>query len=137
MEHSGRYERKVERYVTKGFKILFMVIFGILMIFLMGFVFMWLWNWLMPDVFGLTTLTYWQSFGLLALAKIIFGFGNHSSKGGGHKKSKRHDRFKNYCNSKNGNSDWKHYDQFWKEEGEEAFNAYINRIKKEDYNDRG
>ena len=34
---------------------------------------MWLWNWLMPTIFGLTTLTFWQTFGLTMLANMIFG----------------------------------------------------------------
>ncbi|WP_223826670.1 hypothetical protein [Flagellimonas sp. S3867] len=132
MEYKKRYfESKMERYVTKGFKIFFMIVFGILFIFLMGFVFMWLWNWLMPDVFGLTTLTYWQSFGLLLLAKIIFGFGHDSSKSSGSKKSRKHEKFKRFCESKNGDADWSYYDQYWKEEGKVAFNAYVERIKSE------
>ncbi|MFN8293777.1 MAG: hypothetical protein U0T72_08615 [Chitinophagales bacterium] len=49
---------------------------------LFGYVFMLLWNWLMPEIFGLTTITFWQAFGLLALSKIIFGSigGNWRSK---------------------------------------------------------
>ncbi|MGW9684815.1 hypothetical protein [Flagellimonas sp. 2504JD1-5] len=134
MEHKKQYfERKVERYVTKGFKIFFMIVFGILFIFLMGFVFMWLWNWLMPDIFGLTTLTYWQSFGLLLLAKIIFGFGHDSSKSSSkkHKKQRKWDRF---CDPKNGDADWSYYDQYWQQEGKAAFNAYVERIKNETAN---
>lgn len=34
---------------------------------------MWLWNWLMPAIFGLKTLTFWQTFGLTMLANMIFG----------------------------------------------------------------
>ncbi|MFP4378202.1 MAG: hypothetical protein ACLFP4_14250 [Spirochaetales bacterium] len=37
-----------------------------------GLVFRLLWNWLMPEIFDLTTITYWQSLGLLAMAWIIF-----------------------------------------------------------------
>lgn len=37
-----------------------------------------LWNALMPELFGLTALTYWQVMGLLVLAKLIFsGPGRH------------------------------------------------------------
>jgi hypothetical protein len=39
---------------------------------LMGVAVLLLWNWLMPDIFGLTTITYWQSLGLLALSWILF-----------------------------------------------------------------
>lgn len=46
----------------------------------LGWITMLLWNWLMPDIFGLKMITYWQAFGLLVLSKLIFGtFG----KGGG------------------------------------------------------
>jgi hypothetical protein len=41
-----------------------------------GYVTMHLWNWLMPDIFGLKTITYMQALGLLVLGKILFsGFG--------------------------------------------------------------
>jgi len=32
-----------------------------------------LWNWLMPTLFGLRTITYWQALGLLVLSKILLG----------------------------------------------------------------
>ena len=44
----------------------------ILFIVLMSFVAMWLWNWLMPIIFGLPQLNYWQTLGLQWLAKILF-----------------------------------------------------------------
>jgi hypothetical protein len=47
-----------------------------------GYVTMSLWNWLMPAVFGLKVITYWQAFGMLILAKILFG--------GFHKGGRRH-----------------------------------------------
>ena len=34
---------------------------------------MYLWNWLMPKIFGLTTLTFWQSWGLSLLTSLLFG----------------------------------------------------------------
>lgn len=39
-----------------------------------------LWNWLMPTIFGLTTVTFWQSFGLLFLSSILFKNVSHSKK---------------------------------------------------------
>lgn len=47
--------------------------------FLFGFVVMWLWNWLMPDIFGLPEITYWQAWGLLVLSHILFKSGSGSS----------------------------------------------------------
>ncbi len=40
---------------------------------LFGFVVMSLWNWLMPALFGLRVITFWQAIGLLILSKIFFG----------------------------------------------------------------
>ena len=41
-----------------------------------------LWNWLMPDLFGLGTMDYWQAFGLPLLIMLLFlgvGGGDKSS----------------------------------------------------------
>jgi hypothetical protein len=49
-----------------------------------GWIVMRLWNWLLPPLFGLSSITFWQALGLLALSRILFGgfgFG-----GGGHSK---------------------------------------------------
>lgn len=32
-----------------------------------------LWNWLMPTIFGLPSITFWQAVGLLSLSWILFG----------------------------------------------------------------
>ncbi len=72
--------------------------------FLFGLIVMVLWNWIMPEVFGLTTLTYWQAWGLVLLAHILFKMGP------GYKRPHRiHDR------------EWKEKfrKRFWKQEEEE------------------
>ena len=39
-----------------------------------------LWNWLVPALFGGPMISFWQTFGLLVLSKIIFsGFGSKGS----------------------------------------------------------
>ena len=48
------------------------VSFAVLFALLFGYIVMRLWNWLMPTIFGLRTITYWQGFGLTVLAKILF-----------------------------------------------------------------
>lgn len=56
------------------------VVFAIF-IWIGGEVVMHLWNWLLPALFGLRQVTFWQALGLLALCRILFGgFGLH---GGG------------------------------------------------------
>jgi hypothetical protein len=32
-----------------------------------------LWNWLMPAIFGLHAITYWQALGLLGMSWLLFG----------------------------------------------------------------
>jgi hypothetical protein len=39
---------------------------------LLGLPLMWLWNWLMPTIFNLPEITFWQALGLNALATIFF-----------------------------------------------------------------
>ena len=41
--------------------------------FLLAIPTMYLWNWLMPKLFNLTTITYWQAYGLSLLAGLLFG----------------------------------------------------------------
>jgi hypothetical protein len=44
-----------------------------------------LWNWLMPELFGLRQITFWQALGLLALCRILFG-GTGRGGGGGRRR---------------------------------------------------
>lgn len=39
---------------------------------LFGFPVMWLWNWLMPGIFGLPEISFWQAWGLLTLCGFLF-----------------------------------------------------------------
>jgi hypothetical protein len=39
---------------------------------LLGYPLMLLWNWLMPNVFGLPEITFWQAIGLNFLSTILF-----------------------------------------------------------------
>jgi hypothetical protein len=38
-----------------------------------SFVAMWLWNHLMPAIFGLHAISFWQALGLLVLSRLLFG----------------------------------------------------------------
>lgn len=40
---------------------------------LFGWGVMALWNWITPDLFGWKPITYWQTWGLFILCKILFG----------------------------------------------------------------
>ncbi|OUS00402.1 hypothetical protein A9Q86_10550 [Flavobacteriales bacterium 33_180_T64] len=89
---------------------------------LFGFVIMWLWNWLMPLIFGLPALSYWQAVGLFILLKLLLGGCSSGSKSSSKKSNK-----KCRSDSKTDFSKWKHYDQFWKEEGDKHYKSYIER----------
>ena len=55
-----------------------------------------LWNAVMPDVFGLGTINFWQALGLLILGKILFssfGFGRGHHRGHHHWKSRWHNKW--------------------------------------------
>lgn len=105
------------------------IIFGAIAIsglaILFGFIIMWLWNWLMPDIFGLTTLTYWQAVGIFILLKILLG-GCGSS--GSRKKSNKRSCKDKKTDSKGDFSKWEHYDKFWKEEGDEMYKKYVDQL---------
>jgi len=45
---------------------------GLALLAVLGSVVMLLWNWLMPDIFGLPSVSYWQAWGLLVLFWILF-----------------------------------------------------------------
>jgi hypothetical protein len=59
-----------KKWAVMGMKILIIII-----IVMSGFAtsVLYLWNWLMPGLFGLHTVSYWQALGLLALCWVLFG----------------------------------------------------------------
>jgi hypothetical protein len=58
---------------SRALRILKVVLFVAVAATALGFVVMLLWNRLMPALFGLHTLSFWQAIGLLILSKILFG----------------------------------------------------------------
>lgn len=58
---------------NRGLRILTMVLLAVVAFAVFGLVVTQLWNWLMPAVFGLRTITFWQALGLLLLGKLLFG----------------------------------------------------------------
>ncbi len=102
-----------------------------------GYIVMLLWNWIMPAIFGIASITFWQAFGIILLGKLIFGgFGHHACKDDD---SGKHNHFKAWIHegvppwkkkTDNGFRKWKYYDEYWKKEGGEAFDAYVDRKRK-------
>ena len=69
---------------SKGKLIVIHVLAGIGMAVAFGFIFgyfvMLLWNFLMPDIFGLKEITFWQGAGLVMLSRLLIGtrgYGKH------------------------------------------------------------
>lgn len=139
-------KHKGVKYVMKALRIAGFVLLGAAFCFLFGLVIMLLWNWLMPMIFGLTTLTYWQSVGVLALASLLFGrFGGRS---GDHdddcKKQRKHpirdsikeeikkefekEFEKEYGKKQESESNENYddmYEKWWAHEGERLFEEYM------------
>jgi len=81
--------QEISRSIAKKIAIGIALLIGfIVFMFVGGILVQWLWNWLLPDIFGLRRVTFWESLGLLALSRILFGgFGrsgrSHRDSGGG------------------------------------------------------
>lgn len=48
------------------------ILANVVMALITAVIVMWLWNWLMPAVFGLAVITFWQAFGLNVLCAFLF-----------------------------------------------------------------
>ncbi|UCH94301.1 MAG: ABC transporter permease [Candidatus Aminicenantes bacterium] len=109
-----------------------------------GFLVKILWNALMPAIFDLTKITYWQAVGMVILVKLLFGyFGRHHPDPHLYfqKKieDKWHRRFRklkideddDLWKPKGSHEYWKYYKDYWKAEGKAAFEAYIDKIEEE------
>jgi hypothetical protein len=57
-------------WLLRGLRFL---LFAALFLALASFAVMALWNWLMPSIFNLPFISFWQALGLLALSRILFG----------------------------------------------------------------
>jgi hypothetical protein len=137
------------RHAIKAVRIAGLTIAGIavavLFAFVFGLVVKVLWNWLMPAIFGLGEITFWQAFGIVLLAKLLFGGVGHS-----HKDRERHfeshfqDRFKRFIRAEEaGEGDaqvpgngkkWGHFRKYWQDEGRAAFESYVQRMETQEEN---
>ncbi len=68
----------------RGLRILKVAGIAILALGVFGLVVRGLWNWLMPEIFGLRPITFWQALGVWILSRILLA-GFH----GGHSKDRR------------------------------------------------
>ncbi len=119
-----------DKCISRGKIIVIHVLAGILMAFIFGLIFgyfvMLLWNSLMPDIFALKEVTYWQGVGLVIMFRLLLGShgyhkqGQQARKYHGYKESPAHN-----CNS--GNNEY--YLDWWEKEGKEIFRQYVDKNK--------
>jgi hypothetical protein len=85
---------------------------------LFGYIVMLLWNWLMPEIFSLGMITFWQAVGLILLARLIFGGFKHGG-----------DEHKSFTKKKFARPDFekgRNFESFWKDQGKSAYERYCN-----------
>lgn len=139
-------QRFREHREVKVFRILIAVLAGLSFASIFAAVFGWivmlLWNWLMPSIFDLKEITYWQAFGITVLSKILLsahnGIPHHGKYHSDEIHSKVDERWhrwlgvesKEFCLDHFSPEDLKYYKDFWREEGEKAFEEYVKNVKK-------
>jgi hypothetical protein len=102
-----------------------------------GWLVMLLWNWLMPSIFSLKPITYWQAFGLTILAKLVLsGIHDGGHTFGNHMRDHRHGGFspsgwmRPDDRSPGGDRrNWLYYREYWNERGREDFEQYLKNRK--------
>lgn len=89
------------------------IVIGAALVLLFGYIVMGLWNSILPDLLSVRHINYWQSVGLLLLARILVG-GFHG------KGSPEHAR--TLCR-------WEpreRYERWWSEVGEKSYQDFVN-----------
>ena len=114
---------------VKGLRIAGLVVLGVIGAALFALVFGWLvmilWNWLMPAIFHLGLVTYWQAFGIVVLGKLIFG-GIGAGRHGGRGRPGRGGPWEK-AHGPGERDEWRWYREFWDEEGREAFDRFVQK----------
>lgn len=126
--HGSRVARVIGWvFLGIAFAVAFALVFGIVVKLL--------WNWLMPAIFGLGEISYWQAFGLVILAKLLFGGFGHRLNGHSNHSHKRFSIWKeNFYAGKEKDEmkhDWQRFKNYWQGEGKAAFEDYIHRMKEQ------
>lgn len=94
-----------------------------------GAIVMLLWNALMPDIFGLGVIGYWQALGLAVFARLLIGGFGGGSKKPKHPKMRRSKRWHAHCHYDDDKQFDEAYDQWWEKEGAQQFEDYIKKSK--------
>ena len=89
-----------------------------------GWLVMILWNWIMPTIFSLPVIGYWQGFGIVILAKLIFG-----GIGAGRHWGPRYHPGHGPGGWHGPGRDWRLWRQWWEAEGRQSFDHFAEGHK--------
>ncbi len=116
---------------AKVIKVIGLVLLGLMGVTALAIIFgifvKFLWNALLPDIFGLPEIGYWQAVGMVVLAHIFFGAHNgppHFERSAKKKIALPAEKVEKYSLSREMERD---YSEFWREEGREAFKSWMHR----------
>ncbi|MBD3277762.1 MAG: hypothetical protein GF388_05630 [Candidatus Aegiribacteria sp.] len=113
--------------IQKALKIVGMAILGVIafagLALLFGIFVKLLWNALMPVIFGLPEISFWQAVGLAILSHMLFGC-HHSEH---HKSKSKKKKEKDEESSPFRKEMEQDYVAFWREEGRHAFRDWMRR----------
>ena len=71
---TANYENaQATKNMKKGKRILKILVVAIIGLLLLGMIIMLLWNWLIPSIFNVREITFWEALGLFVFAKILLG----------------------------------------------------------------
>jgi hypothetical protein len=124
------------RYVYRGYKVFGLAIGGIFLAAFIALIFGWLvmlvWNWLMPGLFQLPVIGYWQAFGIIILGRLMIGAFPPSYYGHRREWDRTWNKFGRWSNwaPKGDPHNWRHYEEYWHDEGKKAFEDWLDRQKK-------
>ncbi|MCD4813399.1 hypothetical protein K8S19_06885 [bacterium] len=92
-----------------------------------------LWNTVMVSTFGLPVIGYWQAVGLFILGKILFGIRPHD-KGDGHRDGIHRKIHRWIGVNKEKVDDGEAFKKYWREEGEQAYQRFLEEQEQDNLN---
>lgn len=130
-----REGRECRRPASRGGRILHFgghALLGVAVIAVVALVFGWVamtaWNAVIPAVFNLSPISFWQAVALMVLARILVGRFHHGHRRDGKCGFGRHGRRQDIDTPPDGSA----FAQWWWEEGETAFRAFQARKASQD-----
>ena len=126
MNHEIRGKGPARAIKIVGF-VLLGLIGGTALAIVFGFFVKFLWNALLPDIFGLPEIGYWQAVGLAVLAHIFFGAHSGTPH---YERSRKKKKVVPTAETEKGSFPREieqDYAEFWREEGRNAFKSWMRR----------